>query len=940
MPELSDLKNVLKGFDAQDIEDEDYIRLLRYCRNDSLKECFASWRVLAGSGLKRVSLVSSWKREELIKYLREVPCWWTGTGAARALANARPLLFTRPEDWPDWLPADSLYPRMRKVLKRWKTRAKKLDKDEILEIWRELISGRLLKQRKEYLHDVLLPFVAKWDDERWEPDGWQVLRQVLSWSVNRKFESVVPWVEDTDGNQEEKRRAQAARMLRIPTDKGWLLASDCYAGKDWDGLPTFDRFFVSVKARGLVRPFQRWPNRIRKGTDKGQWKALLRWVGVSWEPKVRRVEGLPDHCLVKNYEKESFYKWLYDWQIEFFSECIHNTNDGNDPASVIRTMLPLVDAVKKYRATFYRTYYYSRKKEKSYNKANFAYCQLRHEKWLRCKPALFHAGRRVAPYDAFLPDEGLRGLLPEVDRSGVGDEEWFQRILPKLPSLEVRDQLPDDPTDWHKWMRKLPRLAEQLDESERKVPGGLYRAADALYRRYLKLERESEFPENMNVPCLSWENDRETLVFSPPSEVYYVDEPHFDEIRQDILRKGYKLFIVRLDAGNSAPERLGVRRLSDMLSAEPQYDELAELESQKLLQSYSERHHGLNVAASLTKPLPEELNIVAVRVLRLVLTANGKVVTDVPVLSWKKEDGALLINLDKNKWRALGHGLAARIAGKERNASLFENLLRESDKEGYLDRLRQEGVTEDDIKEARNAWTPDETDKQITDGGELPAQEPMQGVVPDPPFHHPLPDTGGGGVPQLDTPEKIVRNRAGNGAPRPRPETGLAAEDWCYEKLKKVFDQVKRHVRDDKNRESDFVVSSGGRKFHIEVKHVEDQSRIFYWSGLQCEKARDLEKEDDQYYMAILSPNGDEAYEIRWIWRPLEELRKVSREVQWEGHSKYKSVDTDSWEIETQRPDKVPTKRHKFRIKLNDETVEGFERDREALDALRKKVRG
>ncbi len=273
---LNDLKNILKDFNAQDIKDEDYIRLLRYCRNDSLKECFASWRVLAGGGLKRVSLVSSWNREELIKYLREVPCWWTGTGAARALADARPLLFTRPEDWPDWLPADSLYPRMRKVLKLWETRAKKLDKDEILEIWRELISGRLLKQREEYLHDVLLPFVAKWDDERWEADGWRALRQVLSWSINRKFESVAPWVENTDGNQEEKRRAQAARMLRIPTDKGWLLASNCYAGKDWDGPLTFDRFFVSVKARGLVRPFQRWPNRIRKGTDKGQWKALLR----------------------------------------------------------------------------------------------------------------------------------------------------------------------------------------------------------------------------------------------------------------------------------------------------------------------------------------------------------------------------------------------------------------------------------------------------------------------------------------------------------------------------------------------------------------------------------------------------------------------------------------------------------------------------------------
>ena len=963
VPELSDMKNVLRGFDAQDIEDKAYICLLRYCRNDSLEECLVSWRVFAEGGLKRVSSVSS-DHEELLK----VPCWWTETGAARALDGTRPLLLARPEGWPDWLSADSLHPSMRKVLEQWKT------KDEIFEIWKELISGRLLKQREEYLHDVLLPFVAKWDDERWESDGWRALRQVLSWSsLNRRFESVAPWVEYIDGNQEEKRRAQVAKMLRIPTDKGWLIASDCYAGKDWDGPPTFDRFFVSVRDRGIVRPFQRWLNRVRKGTDKGQWKALLRWAGVSWEPKVRRVVGLPNHCLVKTYKKESFYRWLYDWQIESFPECIHNINDGNDSASVIRTMLPLADAVKKYGAAFYSTYYYSRKKKRNYNKANFADYQLRYEAWLPCERTLFHANRRVAPCDVFLPGEGLRGLLPfEVDKSGVGNEEWFQRILPELRNLGVRNQLPEDPTDWHEWMRKLPKLAEQLEESERKVPergeeaGGLYRAADALYRGYLKLEWgnedapyrrylkprwENEFPEGTDIPCLAWEDDRETLMFAPPSEVYYVDESHFDEVRQDILRKGYKLFIVRLDAGNSAPERLGVRRLSDMLSAESQYDEPAELESQELLQSYSERRHGLSVAASLTKPLPEELNIIAVRGLRLKLTANGKSVTDVQVLSWRSKDGALLINLDKDKWRALGHGLAARVADAEDESSLFENLLRESNKEGYLDRLRQEGVTEDDIREAENAWPLSEPSEQGTDDDGLQGQKPSQeltssigssqGTAPGsqnpqgetPQTSHPE-TGGGGGVRPSGNPT------SGNGALRPRPETGLAAEDWLYERLKRIFIQVERHARDDENRESDFVISSDGRKFHIEVKHTASRPGTFYWSGLQCEKARDFEGKSDDYVMAILFPNGEQEYEIRWIWRPLDELRKASREVQWAGDSGYDPVNIDSWDVAEGQPPNVPTKRYEFRIKLNDETLEAFQRDTETLEALQNKING
>ena len=619
-------------------------------------------------------------------------------------------------------------------------------------------------------------------------------------------------------------------------------------------------------------------------------------------------------------------------------------------------MVPLAKALEGYNARYYRTrYYYNKqKKQRVHRHRNFAAYQLIHEKWLPCKEALFHDGRQVAPYLAFLPGKGFRGLLPEVDKSGVGDEEWVRYIVPKLRRLGVQDQLPDNPTDWHEWMRKLQGLAEQLEENERKVPergekdGRLRRAADALYREYLKLERESEFPDDIGIPC----DGRETLMFSPPGEVYHVDEPHFDEVRRDILRKGYKLFLLKLKAGKEAPERLGVSPLSDVLSADPDHGASEQQAEEKLFQRYCERRHGLKVAASLTKPLPEELNIIAAHGLRLqLMTAAGESVTDVQVLSWRSKDGALLINLDKDKWRALGHGLAARVAHAENKASLFENLLRESDKEGYLDRLRQEGVTEDDIREAKNAWPLGKSHEQGIDGDMSPVQEPpqepalsaglSQGVALDSknlqgetqPTAQPYTD-GGGGVRPPSTPLEMKRNIPGNGAPRPRPETGLAAEAWLYKKLKRVSSQVERHDRDDENRESDFVVLFDRRKFHIEVKHTASRPGTFHWSGLQYEKARDLERRNVQYYIAILFPHGDEAYEIRWIWRPLDKLKKVSREVQWEGHSEYKFVDTGSWEIETQRPDEVPTKRYKFRIKLNDKILEEFERDTEKLEAL------
>ena len=999
--ELRDMAGVIESFGAQDIENEDYIRLLRYCRNESIKECFASWRVLIKGGLKRIlsEYSKNEDRADLLERLRKVPCWWTGKETARALNGNRPLLLVRPEDWPDWLLADSLHPRMRKVLERYDTRLNKENQSEILQIWKELISKRLLKEQKEFLHYALLPFIAEWDLGHWKSDGWRMLRQVLSWwSPSRTFDRTTPWIEKTESETErDQERRSLVENLYLLSDKGWLPAADCYAGEAWDGPPVFDRFFASIEDRGLVLPFKKWPNYARKKTTKNYWKVFLRWVGVSWEPKIRRV-GIPRpenndwkavwHWSQMPWKPEfKFVKYLEvsnlknrcrysdgsyygaDWEIEYFSEFIREVNDSDKSASIIRRLISLAKAVKQKRATYYKPYNQSVSRHpQKYD--NFADYQLLHEKWLPCKPALFHDGRRVDPRQAFFPRKGLGGLLPEVDRRGVGDEEWFQLIMPALRSLGVQDDLPEDPTDWHEWMRKLPRLAKQLDKSERKVSergkdtSRLCRAADALYRRYLDINigvpwglNIDKFPDDIDVPYLSWKDSCEILAFSPPSDVYHVDEPHFDEVRRDILAKGHKLFLLKLNAGKRAPERLGVLSLSDVLLVEPNHKAPDQQAGERLLKCYCERRLGLSAAAGLAKQqLPEELNLLAVRELRLKLTDHGTPVTDVEVLSWKTEDSTLLINLDKDEWRALGHGLAARIVGKERNASLFENLLREPDKEGYLDRLRHEGVTEDDIREAENAWTLGKPYEQGSDGGVPPIQEPPQGstlsatssqgttsgsrnrqeVV-----HQTLqPKTGsGGGVRPSSTPLETEWNTSGKGVSRPRPETGQAAENWLEKKLEQAFPNcVQRRVRDDENRESDFVVSSGSREFHIEVKHVANWPGLFYWSELECEKAQVIEKSNNEYIMAILSPNDDRGYKIRWIWHPLNELKRASREVQWTGNSNYESVDTDSWDVETWRPDEVPTKRHRFRIKLDDEVVKGFEEDTGNLGVMCRKI--
>ncbi len=151
---------------------------------------------------------------------------------------------------------------------------------------------------------------------------------------------------------------------------------------------------------------------------------------------------------------------------------------------------------------------------------SFALEQLRKEAWLPVKKSILEDRPCIPPNEAFLPDKGLSGLLPEVDRSGIDNNIWHGSggIESKLRELGVMDSLPDDAEKWHGWMRRLAEKGGNLSEEAPpnwKDGGTLWRAVRSLYRAYPKRET-SRFRDDVKIPCVHLEEEQRVLHFSPP----------------------------------------------------------------------------------------------------------------------------------------------------------------------------------------------------------------------------------------------------------------------------------------------------------------------------------------------------------------------------------------------------------------------------------------
>ena len=714
-------RKALELFGAEKITSEEYPLILKDCRNGNLDDCKKSLETLH-EVITKVDNPDDAKRNEFLNNCRQVPCWWTENGEARPLSKEqKPLIQkTLDESLPDWLTVDILHEELLSLIGNYENETDKVRKI----YWDSLLKGNLLQCEKkdEFMNYVLIPYLEQKTDQQewWKKHGWEALRLYLAWCGNHSFESTKPmfW---------EKDRQKIARAFYFPTDKGWMPAAKCYAGKSWDGPDSFNEFFKKNPDRGILKPLGEWEESFIDN-DLIALKGKLRYSGVSWEPKILKFEAkteqeeidfngrpkYPPNCWTtvipngewrrycdalhvnkfygqREFEREA--KLKMQWAIEFFPDSLPQT-------ALERTKLvkPLVERMRDMRyMTFTCTrgaQYNDRVENGSSSKESFALWQLKKIAWLPCKPSLVHKEHWISPVEGYLPGKGLGDLLPEIDIRLDDNQEGrnIQTLLVRY--LDVRETLPSETEEiWSEWLEKLPSYVADFSDKEKAV-----KSVEKLWKKILTFSDSSKFISIDKIPCKVWNDENEILEFKTKSKVYWVDKGYLNErsTRNALLRNGYSLFILELQEGKRINYLFNVGRLSEKIAINYDYEEKNEDLNKLAKERYQERYKALrSIPSSIKLPSPDDLLIDVVKNLKLKVSGKDgtEIAKNIPRPFWIKEDMTFLIDEDKI-WEGFGLALSD---SDPRISSLLENILREESWQGVLGRLREAGVPESTV---------------------------------------------------------------------------------------------------------------------------------------------------------------------------------------------------------------------------------------------------
>ena len=673
--------SILMGLEAGEIIDEDYFRLLKYCKNGSVGDCCNAIKFA----------VDKFSDDVVInEHLRKIPFWLLGTNRARSYDGECPILMECLLPWPEWLRVDVLSPGFKKAFKGINDR-------------RKLPCVPL--EKEDFIEKVLVPHCDGKDQKWWCKEGTKVLHQASEWLGNNPVEDLIIGQEDE--------RNTVGRVIRVPTKKGWIPAIECYAGSKWGGYKQFDGM------EKVILPIEKWKIEDAK---KEEYIPLLQWLGVSRIPKLYVVEG--------NYERdistlEPKYK---DSIIQAIREGGHNGHSLNDKRQFyfdesaimkirsIRSEDFAEILVRLHRKAKQNRYSYSYVYKYTYTSGSLALAlyQLKHLEWIRCKPGIM-GGEYKKPWEIYARGKSLGGLLPEVIE--IKDERLRYEFLDAMKELGMKEALPVKESEVIELIKNLYENRQINDEAEIMrwdgTRGAVAKATKAVYSHYMK--NFGTIPGALKIPCIRKTDKGEFMYFA--DSAYWLDNPYLDipVVRSKLLEKeDINIFICSLTDG----EKSGLPSLEDdYLDSKFECKDEVSHETEDMQKRYNDRK--LYLRAIDDGNFSEDITIRVYKSIYLKSEKLPDIDIDVPYYEEKKAEPSIInVSMKDNTVRALAAALASLSKYSDYKADI-ENFLNEENNDGCLRRLREDyGKTEESLSDIEAKQKEEQEQGEVGEGQE------------------------------------------------------------------------------------------------------------------------------------------------------------------------------------------------------------------------------
>ncbi len=725
----------LKKFGGKEIRKPDFVKILGFLARPDPNWCTSALNII----LEWIAEAPSWSSShesasDIANALKKQDLFLTTKLKLRSISSdTLPPLFLPPAggktiEIPSFISLDFLNPELGKDLERTE-----------LTIFRERLRklseyGLHPFRPHEIIEKAVLPTIETADESiksalAYNKDLLIFLAQL---ETSDKFEDIdpYPWFNDL--------RTQLALNVCVPIENGdWLPAWKVYVNREWGAPDELMQVYEGSPNRGFLNSPD---DAVHNGIPVEKWKAMYRYLGVSWEPKILPIEEVPgyisqysfsnshpshaseeDWDQYKNYysNNESLYD-MWGWSIKLRDSYV--LDDWKNIRKNANKSINLFQLLYKTEA-----FNYIVGPQKKNVKCSFGYTKIsitysascdafliwgiKHSNWLPTKD-----DNLLPPDKVFLEDSdvgrSLKGVVPILQIKRPKGKELARRFEDLIDEMGIRtnwEQITIE--DWSNWLSELCETNTDISKEKTMIAQTLYR----LCLEQCQVSENTNSFSDINVLSLSSDNQ---YSYRKAKEVVYLDEPRFDTIKQKLMDSGYSIFSVELGGENrakKAKDLFGMTLASEIINEEVIPGEKVNKETEKWQKCFERLAPVLLSRLSMDRPASRTKDQEFFRSLKLLAVTNLKnnfkllstkklLFEEEPSVCWSSSNNTLYLNAnsaERNLWSGLAEALAQRLGQTYYEA--FENLLLcESDSE-RIGKLRKVGVSEDDVLSCEKA---------------------------------------------------------------------------------------------------------------------------------------------------------------------------------------------------------------------------------------------